>query len=266
MRPLPELIDLSGRVGIVTGAGRIEGIGYAIASRLAESGAAVVINDVDDDAVAPALAALQEAGWNVRAVGGDVADPTTAERAVATAVESFGRVDILVNNAAIWPRAKLLDWTKESWTRVFDVNTTAPLLWTQAVVKSMVRQGNGGSIVNIISSAGQMTVMEELLGYESSKAATLHLTHGIANACGPLGVRVNNVIPGPIANGRTKAEGDVPLGRSGTPDEIALGVLFLASDLGSFVTGADWRIDGGRMVGPGHSTQPTNPADTGTAS
>jgi NAD(P)-dependent dehydrogenase (short-subunit alcohol dehydrogenase family) len=187
---------------------------------------------------------------NAAGVVGDVADPATAERAVATAVETYGRVDILVNNAGIYPMRKLGDWTKESWNRVFDVNTTAPLLWSQAVVRRLLEQGDGGSIVNILSVAAQVVVIEETLAYEASKAATMHMTHGIARACARHGIRVNNLLPGPMAReAAAQSHSEAPIGRRADADEVARGVLFLVSDLGSYVTGADVRVDGGRWLG-----------------
>ncbi len=248
-RPLQELADLTGRSAIVTGAGRVEGLGFAIANRLSESGAAVVVNDYDEDALRPGLEELRRRGHRVAGVAGDVADPSVADRAVATAVESFGRVDALVNNAAVWPMVKVLDWTRETFNRVLEVNVTAPLLWTQATIGRLLDQGSGGSIVNIISTAAQMVVIEELLGYETSKAAALHMTHGIARAYALEDIRVNNILPGPMSTMKRQSRGEAAIGRRGDPDEIARAVHFLVSDLGSYVTGADWRVDGGRWLG-----------------
>jgi NAD(P)-dependent dehydrogenase (short-subunit alcohol dehydrogenase family) len=251
MRPVHELIDLSGRVAIVTGAGRPlddapDRLGFAIARRLSECGAALVVNDLDEAQLAAAVDALDKSVG----VAGDVADAETAERAVAAAVESFGRVDILVNNAGIYPMRKFGDWTKDAWNRVFDVNTTAPLLWSQVVVRRLLEQGEGGGIVNILSVAAQVVVIEETLAYEASKAATLHMTHGIARAYARHGIRVNNLLPGPMARSAdVQAYSEAPLGRRADADEVARGVVFLVSELGSYVTGADLRVDGGRWLG-----------------
>jgi NAD(P)-dependent dehydrogenase (short-subunit alcohol dehydrogenase family) len=242
-------MELGGRVAIVTGAGRVEGLGFAIARRLGSLGATLVISDVDDPSLTPALAELGRLGFRVAGVVGDVAEPDTADRAVATAVDSFGRVDILVNNAAVWTTFKVLEWKKAEWCRVLDINTTAPFLWTQSVIRQLLAQGSGGSIVNIISVAAQMVVLEELLAYETSKAATLHMTHGLASAFAHRQIRVNNVLPGPMATGRTRVRGQATLRRRAEPDEIARVVAFLAGDAGSYVTGADWRVDGGLWIG-----------------
>jgi NAD(P)-dependent dehydrogenase (short-subunit alcohol dehydrogenase family) len=244
-----ELADLSGRVAIVTGAGRPEGLGFAIASRLSEAGAALVLNDFDDESVKPAVELLRSRGRQATGVGGDITDQATADRAIATAVDSYGRVDILVNNAAIWPMRKFLDLDKETFVRAFEVNTAAPMIWTQAVIRQCLKQGTGGSIINICANAALSVIIEELLPYEASKAALLHTTHGIARAFAQQNIRVNNIIPGPMATSHSTSKGEAPMGRRGEPDELARVALFLASDLASYVTGADWRVDGGKFLG-----------------
>jgi NAD(P)-dependent dehydrogenase (short-subunit alcohol dehydrogenase family) len=246
---LDRLFDLTGRVAIVTGAGRAEGLGHAIARRLGRQGASVVVSDIDEAALAPGVESLTGSGIRVVGVAGDVTDAATADRAVTEAVNAFGRLDVLVNNAGIWTMRKFGEWSKEDWNRVFDVNTTAPILWMQAAVKQFQRQGSGGSIVNIISTAADMVVHEELLAYEASKAATMHATHGVARRFARDGIRVNNILPGPMETGHGQAPGLAVIGRKADPDEIGRAVAFLAGDAGSFVVGADWRVDGGRWLG-----------------
>jgi 3-oxoacyl-[acyl-carrier protein] reductase len=262
LNPFNELVSLSGRVAVVTGAGRgHSGLGYAIASRLAEAGAALVVTDANAEGVIAAADDLQTAGYSCVAVPGDVREPAAAEKAIEEAVRSFGRLDILVNNAAVWPRAKLDDWTHEEVSRVFDINVYAPLLWCQVAIRRLRAQGQGGSIINIASTAAQMVIDEEHLVYEASKAALVKMTHGIAKAVGGDGIRVNNIIPGSLGGPRNPDGSKRALtfnsspwqvfgaGR-GDPDPVARGVVFLASDLGEWCTGCDWRIDGGRWLGP----------------
>jgi meso-butanediol dehydrogenase/(S,S)-butanediol dehydrogenase/diacetyl reductase len=148
---LAELLDLSGKVAIVTGAAG--GLGYACANRLGEAGAAVAVNDIDQDGAQAAVAELARAGRRAVAVPGDVTSRDDVRGMLRTTLDTFGRVDILVNNAGIWPMPPFLETTEEPWERTLRLNVIAPLLCAQAVANQLIAQGDGGVIVNIASIA-----------------------------------------------------------------------------------------------------------------
>src|SRR5436190_23234672 len=151
LRPLHDLLDLTGKVAIVTGAGH--GLGYAVTARLAEAGAAVALNDVDGDRAETAAARLRDLGRRVVATPGDVSRRDDVARCVEGAVDAFGHIDVLVNNAGIWPREPFLEASDELWRRTLEVNLVSQLLLAQAVAKRMIEQAGGGAIVNIASIA-----------------------------------------------------------------------------------------------------------------
>ncbi|HWK26080.1 MAG TPA: SDR family NAD(P)-dependent oxidoreductase [Solirubrobacter sp.] len=257
--PLAALFDLSGRTAIVTGAAA--GIGRGIAARLYEAGANVVVADLQDEgahAVADALLATRPDG--ALAVPADVSDPAAVSRLVAAAVERFGRIDILVNNAGIYPQAPFVDMPADLFRRVLDVNLTGVFLLTQAVVHRMIEQGDGGRIVNVTSIDALHPSMTGLAHYDASKHGLWGFTKNIALELAPHGILVNAVAPGGILTPGVAGD-DVPAGamdefaklipmrRLGVPDDIARATLFLASDLASYMTGAQVVVDGGRLLG-----------------
>jgi 2-deoxy-D-gluconate 3-dehydrogenase len=256
---LSDLIDLSGRTAIVTGAAA--GIGRGIVERLHEAGAQVVLADLDPDAAAAAAEQLEarEPG-RALALGADVSDPDDAGRLVERAVEHFGRLDVLVNNAGIYPQATFVDMPVELFRRVIDVNLTGVFLVTQAAVRAMLEQGGGGRVVNITSIDALHPSMIGLAHYDASKHGVWGFTKNIALELAPHGITVNAVAPGGI---RTEGAGGgdiseevlqafeamIPLKRMVAPDDIARTVLFLASDLASYMTGTQIVVDGGRLLG-----------------
>jgi 2-dehydro-3-deoxy-L-rhamnonate dehydrogenase (NAD+) len=246
-------IDLKGRTAIVTGAAR--GIGYATARKLLESGAAVVLWDIDSAALDKAAAALQMHGR----VDTAVAD-VTAEASVAGAVDALirdgGRVDILVNNAGITGgNAPLWQLDPEVWRRVIEVNLIGPYLVCRAVVPHMVAAGYG-RIVNIASIAGK-DGNPNASHYSASKAGLIGLTKSLAKELAATGVLVNCVTPAAAKTelfGQMKQEhidymlSKIPMNRFVTVDEIAAMVAWLSSEECSFSTGAVFDISGGRAV------------------
>ncbi len=242
---------LKDKVAIITGGGH--GMGEAEARLFAREGAAVVIADVRADlgeAVAADIAAGQGRAIFQRC---DVTQEADWKALIAKTLETYGRIDILVNNAGISGSSVGPDpLSLEGWNRLMAVNATGTFLGTTLVAEVMARQGRG-SIVNISSIMGLVGGPEGHPGYSASKGAVRLLTKTAATRWGPQGVRVNSVHPGylPAMLGGTNAGGRAakipltPLRRLGEPIEVAYGVLFLASDEASFVTGAELTIDGG---------------------
>jgi 2-deoxy-D-gluconate 3-dehydrogenase len=253
---LSELIDLGGRTAIVTGSAM--GIGLGIARRLHEAGASVVVADLDATAGEHAAEALlARRADSALAVRCDVSDPGSVEGMVDASVERFGGVDVLVNNAGIFPMLPLSELDLETFQRVIDVNLTGLFLCTKIVSARMIAQGKGGRIVNITSIDALHPSMVGLAHYDASKHGAWGFTKNVALELAPQGISVNAIAPGAI---RTPGVGDIdeaalegfeamiPMGRMGDPDEIGRAALFLASELSSYMTGAQIVVDGGRLL------------------
>jgi L-rhamnose 1-dehydrogenase len=248
---------LQGKVVLVTGASR--GIGRATAIECARQGADVAINTYNDaGAAGEVVAAIQALGRRAVDIDGDVADPATATRAVAATVQAFGRLDVLVSNAGICPFHAFLDMPADLLRRTMDVNLTGAWFMTQAAARQMVDQGDGGAIV-AISSISALVGGEMQTHYTPTKAGVHSLMQSTAIALGKHGIRCNSVMPGTIATDinkedladpakRSSMEKRIPLGRLGAPDDIASVVVFLASDMARYVTGAGLLVDGGMFV------------------
>ncbi len=244
--------DFEGRVAIVTGAAR--GLGRAAAERLYERGAAVAVN-VRDRARAEALA--QSLGERALAVPGDIAADGVPEEIVRATVERFGRVDILVNNAAFARSTRFPNLSAEEWREALEVNLTAPFLFTKAVMPVMKAQ-NYGRIVNISSSAGRTVSTLGGAHYTASKAGLLGLTRASAKELGPFGITVNAVCPGMIDTELTheNASSDLltrlaagyPVPRLGTSLEVADLICFAVSETAGYITGASFDINGGDLM------------------
>ncbi len=254
--PLSELIDLSDRTAIVTGGAM--GIGLGIARRLHEAGASVVIADLDAVAAEDAVEALDvQRADSALAVRCDVSDSENVEGTLRATVERFGDVDILVNNAGIFPMLPLGELDVETFRRVLDVNLTGLFLCTKAVSARMIAHGKGGRIVNITSIDALHPSMVGLAHYDASKHGAWGFTKNVALELAPHGIWVNAIAPGGI---KTPGVGDIdeaglkgfeamiPMQRMGDPDEIGRAALFLASDLSSYMTGAQIVVDGGRLL------------------
>jgi glucose 1-dehydrogenase len=245
--------DLAGKVALVTGAG--SGIGYAITERFAAAGASVAINYFGHGDDAQALAEkLEQAGTKAAALEADVSDAKAVAGLVAGIVATFGRLDVLVNNAGIEKAQPLLELDEQNWDRTVAVDLKGPFLCLQAAGRQMKANG-GGSIVNV-SSIHEDFPFPGYSAYAAAKGGLRMLMRNASLELAPFGIRVNNIAPGAIAtpiNAATLADPAkvarlqqlVPLQRMGTPEEVAEVALFLASDRSSYVTGSTYYVDGG---------------------
>ena len=243
------MIDLSGRIALVTGASR--GIGRAIAERLAAQGAHVVAAARGENARA-VVDEIASAGRRAEVAALDVVEPGAAEAAVKAVVEKHGRLDVLVNNAGIARDQLMLRMKRDDWDAVLTTNLTAAFALTQAALKPMIKQRGGriiaiGSVVGQSGNAGQAN-------YAASKAGLIGFSKSVALEVASRGITVNVVAPGLIdtdmtraitEDARTEWESRVPLRRLGTPDDVAAAVCFLASDEASYITGQVVAVNGG---------------------
>ena len=248
---------LEGKTVLVTGAST--GIGRAAAVGAAQNGADVVINyhSRDEDAEM-CIAEIEATGRRGLAVKGDVADPNTATDFVARAVEAFGKIDVMVSNAGICPFHSFLDMPVETLERTMRVNLHGGYYMCQAAARQMVAQGHGGAII-AVSSISALVGGEYQTHYTPTKAGLHSLMQSAAIALGRHGIRCNSVLPGTILTDINKEDladeakraymaGRVPLGRLGQPDDLEGPIVFLASDLAKYVTGASLLVDGGAFV------------------
>jgi len=247
---------LENKVALVSGGAR--GIGAAITKILAQEGAKVVIGDVLEDAGQKTVAEINDAGGECVFVRLDVTSEAAWNSAVGEAVSRFGKLDILVNNAGVTSRGMIEDISVDDWTRVMDVNVKGGFLGTKASIPLM-RANGGGSIVNISSGAAIAPQPNTSGAYSASKGAVRIFTKSTAIQYAGENIRCNSVHPGPVETDmlNLSREDDtelatmkarVPLGRFGSAEDIAYGVLYLASDESSFVTGSELVIDGGRTA------------------
>ena len=247
---------LEGKVALISGGAR--GMGAVEAHLFTQEGAKVVIGDVREEEGRQVEASVNEAGGECVFVRLDVTSEEDWAGAVRTAVSRFGKLDILVNNAGISITGGIEDFSVADWDRTLDINAKGVFLGTKAAIPEMRRAG-GGSIVNISSGAGIAPAPGTSGAYAASKGAVRIFSKSAAIQYARDGIRCNSVHPGPIETPMLRgARGSgadldsaierVPLGRIGTPEEIAYGVLYLASDEASFVTGSELVIDGGRTA------------------
>ena len=244
--------DFAGRVALVTGAAR--GLGRAAAARLLERGASVAVNVRD---AARAEEAARQLGGLCRAVPGDVAGDGVPEELVARTLDRFGRLDILVNNAALPLTTRFEQITREEWRRAMEVNLTAPFLLIRAAVPAMKAQ-HYGRVINISSTAGRMVSTLGGAHYTASKAGLLGLTRAAAKELGPHGITVNAVCPGMIDTELTRESATreelerfaraYPIPRLGTAAEVADLICFAASEAAGYITGAAFDINGGDLM------------------
>jgi 3-oxoacyl-[acyl-carrier protein] reductase len=242
-------MNLNNRVAVVTGSGR--GIGRAIALKLAEAGASVVVNDIDKAAEAVARE-IQAIGKQGQAVMADVSSTSDVAKLIETATATYGRIDILVNNAGINRDQLLVRMSDEDWDRVINIDLKSVFLCTRAVLRPMIKQRWGriisiSSIVGLMGNAGQAN-------YASAKAGIIGFTRSVAREVASRGITVNAIAPGFIdtemtqqlpQNQRQELIARIPSGRLGSPEDVAAAVCFLASEEASYITGQVLTVDGG---------------------
>jgi 3-oxoacyl-[acyl-carrier protein] reductase len=248
-------MDFTGKVAIVTGSGR--GIGKAIAMKLAENGATLVINDVGDSAPAEqTVSEIKNLNRQAMAIMADVSSSADVTKMMETAIAAYGKVDILVNNAGITRDQLTMKMTDEEWDKVLAIDLKSVFLCTRAVLRPMLKQRSGriismSSVVGIIGNAGQAN-------YAAAKAGIIGFTKTIAKEVASRGITVNAVAPGFIDTPMTQVlpeerkqalMNNIPLGYLGTPRDIAETVAFLASEEARYITGQVISVDGGISLG-----------------
>jgi 2-deoxy-D-gluconate 3-dehydrogenase len=260
-----QLFDLTGKAAIVTGGAM--GLGQAIAFRLAEAGASVMITDIDMGAASQTVEEIKGSGGKALAIYADAASITDAKKAVKTIVKEFGRLDILVNNAGIFSFTPALQMTEETWDRTLNINLKGTFFYSQVAAQQMIKAGHGGKIVNMASMDGLHPTRLELSHYNASKGGVITLTKALARELAPYGILVNAIVPGPIMTPGSMAlaaalsdRGEsleeltkefmarLPLPRLGEPDDIAKVVLFVVSTAADYMTGSLVLVDGGYLL------------------
>ena len=241
---------LDGKVAIVTGAA--SGIGRATAARFASAGARVAIGDIDEARGAQAVDEIKAAAGTAIFTRCDVGLDSDVQRLVAATIDSFGRLDVLINNAAdLTPYGNAQDCTLEDWNRSVAAGLTGTFLCSKYALAHM---GPGACIVNIASVGGVLPFVDQAV-YVTVKGAVIQLTRSMALDFGPRGIRVNAIAPGaidtrPVTEAQLRLQiARSPLGRKGRPEEIAAAALFLCSDEAEFITGVCLPVDGGWLLG-----------------
>ncbi len=247
-------MSLSGRVALVTGAS--QGIGRTCALKLAAAGAAVAVAARNQEKLNELVNEITTANGNAAAFALDVSDEEQIKSAIKSAIAQFGKIDILVNNAGITRDQLVMRMKRADWDAVLQTNLTSAYLCIQQVIGSMLKQ-RWGRIINITSIFGQMGQAGQA-NYAASKAGLIGLTMAIAREVGSRNITCNAVAPGFIETAMTAGLGDdfkqnavkqIPLGRVGSPDDVASAVAFLASDEASYITGHVLNVNGGMLMG-----------------
>ncbi len=258
MGDISRLLNMTGKVVLVTGGGR--GIGKATCGLFAEAGASIALCDI---------AGAAETAKGIPSARGydcDISDEAAVEALFASVVRDFGRLDVLVHVAAIFPKRAFLTMTAGQWDQLQAVNVRGTFLVMREAVKAMRDAGNGGAIVNISSASGERALVHHNSAYGASKAAVTNLTRSVSIEAAEFGIRINAVLPGgvategaKVATDRMKVEGltqsgpimgenRIPLKRIADPSEIAAACLFLASPAAAYITGQTLAVDGGFLV------------------
>ncbi len=249
---------LANRVAIITGAGN--GIGRGMADLFAAEGAHVVVADIDLEAARHAANTISTRGGLATAIHVDVTLPGSVAALLRDTVEGLGPPDIVVNNAGIFGSTDPFDTTPDAWQRVLDTDLMGPFLIVQATARYLVKEQRRGSIIQIASVQG-MQPWPNIWPYAAAKGGLINMTRSMAHYLGPYGVRVNLISPGAITRTPYDHEprmndehfmadlrSNVPLGRLGTPYDVAEAAVFLASDAAAYITGANLVVDGGLLT------------------
>lgn len=259
--PLDQLLKLTGKTAIVTGGAM--GIGLGIAYRLAEAGANVVIADINEEAGKKAVDELTHQGWQAIFVQTNVSEEADVRNAVTVATQTYQGIDVLVNNAGIYPMRPVLELSAADFEKILSVNLTSVFLFTQAVGEVMIKQGRGGKIINITSIDALHPSAVGLAAYDASKHGLWGFTKNTALEFAPHNIQVNAIAPGGISTPgaganqpqtpdvvamKKKFEERIPMKRMGEADDIGKVALFLASDLSSYITGSQIVVDGGVLL------------------
>lgn len=259
-------MSLNGKVALVTGAA--QGMGRAIAIRLAGEGANIVATDINGRLVEQTSIDIGELGHNAIAVEADIGDIEDIDRVVEEAISAFGRIDILVNNAGVTRYADIMDLTAEDWDRIHRVNARGVFFCLQRAAREMIGNGDGGRIINIASIAGKGYSGTSNAAYAASKGAVISMTHIAAHQLGRYDINVNAICPGvtrtemSINNMAERAENlgvpmdelerqrnaVIPIGRANEPDDIAEMAAFLAGPGSRNITGQAFNVDGGLVM------------------
>jgi 2-deoxy-D-gluconate 3-dehydrogenase len=265
VKTIAELFDLSGKGALVTGGG--VGIGQAISLRLAEAGAGVMISDINLEAANQTVEMIKSNGGKAQAILADASSASDARKTAQATATAFGSIDILINNAGIYPTSPVMDISEALWDRVLGLNLKGPFLYAQAVADEMIKTENGGKIINMASVDG-IRPTGFVAHYNASKGGVIMLTKALALELAPHKIKVNAVAPGGILTPGTCVTGEemqkltgksldqmavdigqrIPLARMGEPDEVARIVLFLASGAADYMTGETIVVDGGYLL------------------
>jgi NAD(P)-dependent dehydrogenase (short-subunit alcohol dehydrogenase family) len=256
---LVHAFDLTEKVAIVTGGDR--GIGARLAARFAEAGAEVVITYLKNRNEADQVSAtIRDMGQKSLVAPVDVRCSRDVDQLMRLTVATFGRLDVLVNNAGVFSVALLTEMEEDAWDEVLDVNLKGVFLCSRAAAKQMILRGSGGRIINI-SSIHAVRPSSSMAHYDASKAAVSMLTRALALELAPYGITVNAIGPGLIDSPRLASQAPelrrrfierVPLGRIGNADDIASAALFFASDAAAWITGQTLFVDGGVLLAPAY--------------
>lgn len=265
MKPRDELLNLKGKTAIVTGAAK--GIGLGIAYRLAEAGANVLVTDIDSEGAEKAAAEMTAKGWHARALAADVSKEEDVKHLIETCANELGGLDILVNNAGIYPSEPIAAMPLADFEKVLRINLVGVFLTTK-YGSELMKQKAGGKIINVTSIDALHPSMVGLAHYDASKHGVWGFTKNAALELAPHNIQVNAVAPGGIATPgvasmqqatptadpeKLKKQTEaflakIPMRRMGEPDEIGKVVLFLASDMSSYMTGSQIVVDGGVLL------------------
>ena len=261
LKPISEMIDLGGKTVIVTGGAL--GIGYGIAYRLAEAHANVVIADLNEEAGNESVEKLKNIGWSAAFIKTDVSLELSVQQAIDFTMQTYGGLDVLVNNAGVYPIQPVMEMSIETFDNVLATNLKSVFLFTKFAGNKMIEQGRGGKIINITSVDAIHPSAVGLATYDASKHGMWGFTKNTALELAPHNIQVNAIAPGSIRTPGTgmdlpatpeleaiqkKFNDKIPMKRSGESDEIGTVALFLASEMSSYMTGAQIVVDGGVLL------------------